>query len=92
VAEELTAAESFPNLLHDPFANYVIQTLLTVGPDDLVAMIVAKIQPHLQTLRSTLYGKRIQVGRDNPPSSLPHQLPPKIQPHLLDTPRKADLS
>lgn len=61
VAEELTSAETFPSLLHDPFANYVIQTLLTVGHDDLVGMIVAKIQPHLQTLRSTLYGKRIQA-------------------------------
>ena len=33
VANELTASEAFATLLHDPFANYVIQTLLTVGKD-----------------------------------------------------------
>ncbi|EOD14317.1 hypothetical protein EMIHUDRAFT_416268 [Emiliania huxleyi CCMP1516] len=61
VANELTASEAFATLLHDPFANYVIQTLLTVGKDDVVALLVAQITPHLPTLRSTLYGKRIQA-------------------------------
>jgi len=78
--------QAFATLLHDPFANYVIQTLLTVGDDsasathlrvlsfplralsfffsgedDVVSLLVAKITPHLPTLRSTLYGKRIQA-------------------------------
>ena len=48
-------------LLHDPFANYVIQTLLTVGSDEEVTGLLGRIQPHMPTLRSTLYGKRIQA-------------------------------
>ena len=47
-------------MLHEPFANYVIQTLLTVGSDEEVTGLLG-IQPHMPTLRSTLYGKRIQA-------------------------------
>jgi hypothetical protein len=61
VAAELQLATNFGTLLHDPFANYVIQTLLTVGSDDEVSMLLSKVQPHMATLRSTLYGKRIQA-------------------------------
>jgi len=61
VARELTAARTLGTLLHDPFANYVLQTLLTVGSDEEVALFVEKIQPYLSNLRSTLYGKRIQA-------------------------------
>ena len=32
-------------MLHDPFANYVIQTLLTVGSDDEVSMLLANPDP-----------------------------------------------
>jgi hypothetical protein len=61
IAAELQTTNSFGTLLHDPFANYVIQTLLTVGSDEEVGLLLAKIQPHMATLRSTLYGKRIQA-------------------------------
>jgi len=61
VAQEITSAKSFGHLLHDPFANYVVQTLLTVGDDDEVRILLSKLQPHLKTLRSTLYGKRIHA-------------------------------
>jgi len=61
IASELQSSSSLVTLLHDPYANYVIQTLLTVGSDDEVRMLLAKIQPHMASLRSTLYGKRIQA-------------------------------
>jgi len=61
VAQEITHAKSLGQLLHDPFANYVVQTLLTVGDEVDVRMLLDKLQPHLKTLRSTLYGKRIHA-------------------------------
>ena len=35
--------------------------MLTVGNDDEVRVLLEKLQPHLKTLRSTLYGKRIHA-------------------------------
>ena len=61
VAVEIVNAKQLGSLLHDPFANYVIQTLLTAGNDAEVAELLEKLQPHMRTLRSTLYGKRIQA-------------------------------
>ena len=61
VTQEITTAKSLGQLLHDPFANYVVQTLLTVGNDEEVRLLLDKLQPHLKTLRSTLYGKRIHA-------------------------------
>lgn len=61
MADELSSARSLGTLLHDPFANYVVQTLLTVGSEAAVAQLVDKIQPHVPSLRNTLYGKRIQA-------------------------------
>ena len=54
-------AKTLGQLLHDPFANYVVQTLLTVGEEEEVRGLLEKLQPHLKTLRSTLYGKRIHA-------------------------------
>ena len=61
VAAEISSAKSLGQLLHDPFANYVVQTLLTVGGDDEARGLLEKLQQHLNTLRSTLYGKRIHA-------------------------------
>ena len=61
VAREITAAKSLGQLLHDPFANYVVQTLLTVCDDEEARQLLEKLHPHLKSLRSTLYGKRIHA-------------------------------
>lgn len=61
VNQEIANAQAFAQLLHDPFANYVVQTLLTIGDADQVRVLMEKLQPHLQTLRATLYGKRIHA-------------------------------
>jgi len=61
IAHELIHARTLSTLLHDPFANYVLQTLLTVGSDEEIGLFVEKVQPYLPHLRSTLYGKRIQA-------------------------------
>ena len=61
VTSEICQAKALGQLLHDPFANYVVQTLLTVGSDEEVAAMLEKLTPHLKTLRGTLYGKRIHA-------------------------------
>ena len=54
VSSEIIHSKSLGTLLHDPFANYVVQTLLTVGDDEAVSAMLEKLQPHTRTLRSTL--------------------------------------
>jgi len=61
VTREICQAKALGQLLHDPFANYVVQTLLTVGNEEEAAMLLEKLLPHLKTLRGTLYGKRIHA-------------------------------
>ena len=61
VTSEIGEAKTLGQLLHDPYANYVFQTILTVGGDDETSALVEKLTPYLRTLRSTLYGKRIHA-------------------------------
>ncbi len=65
VVQELLMARNLGTLLHDPFANYVMQTLVQVASDEDITLFVAKVQPHLASLRNTLYGKPIQAKRGN---------------------------
>ncbi|OBZ85802.1 Pumilio domain-containing protein C6G9.14 [Choanephora cucurbitarum] len=53
-------------LLHDSFANYVIQTSLDFADPDQRAELVECIRPLLPTIRSTPYGKRIynKIAKD----------------------------
>jgi hypothetical protein len=60
VKELLTEKNHFAYLLQDPFANYVIQTALTVASHEQHFELVEAIRPHLVQLRNTPYGKRIQ--------------------------------
>ena len=46
VTRELLAARNLGTLLHDPFANYVMQTLVTVASEEDIENFVAKVQPH----------------------------------------------
>jgi hypothetical protein len=43
VTSEICQAKALGQLLHDPFANYVVQTLLTVGSDEEVAAMLEKL-------------------------------------------------
>eukprot|EP01103_Thecamoeba_quadrilineata_P003287 TRINITY_DN1307_c0_g2_i1.p1 TRINITY_DN1307_c0_g2~~TRINITY_DN1307_c0_g2_i1.p1 ORF type:complete len:863 (+),score=120.19 TRINITY_DN1307_c0_g2_i1:34-2622(+) len=52
--------ESLSLMLQDPYANYVIQTALSVSQNDQHLRLVEAIRPHLPALRNTPYGKRIQ--------------------------------
>lgn len=64
IVRELTVTPRLGQLLQDPFANYVVQSALTVSKGSLHSSLVEAIRPHLQTLRSSPYGKRI-LSRTN---------------------------
>eukprot|EP00033_Pygsuia_biforma_P004011 GCRY01004393.1.p1 GENE.GCRY01004393.1~~GCRY01004393.1.p1 ORF type:complete len:306 (-),score=111.21 GCRY01004393.1:9-926(-) len=60
LVKEIINSEKLLQLLQDPFANYVVQTALTIADTDDRHSLVEKIKPHLNILRNTPYGKRIQ--------------------------------
>lgn len=48
-----------PCCLQDPYANYVLQSALTISSGQLHLDLVESIRPFLPTLRGTPHGKRI---------------------------------
>ncbi|KAI9300586.1 armadillo-type protein [Cunninghamella echinulata] len=56
---ELINQSNMEKLLRDSFANYVIQTCLDYADQDQKVQLVERIRPHLASIRSTPYGKRI---------------------------------
>ncbi len=59
MVDELLEDVTLLAMLQDPFANYVIQTALSVADQNQHLMLVEAIKPHLTQLRNTPYGKRI---------------------------------
>ncbi|KDD71892.1 hypothetical protein H632_c4217p0, partial [Helicosporidium sp. ATCC 50920] len=57
--QEMLRSEQLPALLHDPFANYVVQSALAATSGRLHADLVDAMRPHLATLRGSAHGKRI---------------------------------
>lgn len=70
IIDELIHVEDMEVLLLDPYANYVIQTALTVSSDTQHRELAAVILPHQAAIRNTLYGKRImnKLRRDTKPT------------------------
>ncbi|CAI7778996.1 unnamed protein product [Closterium sp. NIES-53] len=64
IIQELVVSPLLGQLLQDPFANYVVQSALTVAKGPLYTALVEAIRPHLPSLRSSPYGKRI-LARTN---------------------------
>jgi len=61
MVEELTDPARLPRLLQDPYANYVIQKVLSVSRSDDFQRLILRIRPHLDSLSATPFGKRIQL-------------------------------
>jgi len=59
IIDELIHVKDMKTLVTHPFANYVIQTALTVSSDAQHRELAAVILPHQAAIRNTLYGKRI---------------------------------
>ncbi|KAL7313825.1 hypothetical protein PS15m_007515 [Mucor circinelloides] len=68
---ELVNQSAMEKLLHDSFANYVVQTSLDFADEDQRAELVECIRPLLPTIRTTPYGKRIhsKIFRDTKSNS-----------------------
>lgn len=62
--QELMEDSHLLELLQDPYANYVIQSALSVSKGTLHASLVEAICPHTPFLRSSPYGKRILSRRN----------------------------
>eukprot|EP01114_Cavostelium_apophysatum_P013857 TRINITY_DN3450_c0_g1_i1.p1 TRINITY_DN3450_c0_g1~~TRINITY_DN3450_c0_g1_i1.p1 ORF type:complete len:802 (+),score=223.99 TRINITY_DN3450_c0_g1_i1:279-2684(+) len=58
--KEILQENTLSAMLQDPFANYVIQTALNISEPHQHNELVENIRPHLNQLRNTPYGKRIQ--------------------------------
>jgi len=61
MVEELVDPARLPRLLQDPYANYVIQKVLSVSRTDEFQRLIVRIRPHLDVLSATPFGKRIQL-------------------------------
>ena len=59
VIQELMVTPKLPQLLHDPYANYVLQSALTVSSGELHQQLVKAIRPYLSSLKGTRHGKCI---------------------------------
>ncbi|KAK9110678.1 hypothetical protein Sjap_018738 [Stephania japonica] len=59
IIHELLSAPRFELILQDPFANYVIQTALSVSKGPLHAALVEAIRPLAANLRTSPYCKKI---------------------------------
>jgi hypothetical protein len=57
---ELVEGERLPLLLQDQFANYVLQTALTISTPTQFQRMHDAIRPHLHLVRNTPYGKKIE--------------------------------
>ncbi|KYR00682.1 hypothetical protein DLAC_02721 [Tieghemostelium lacteum] len=57
--QEVIDYNNLLHLLQDPYANYVIQTSLTISEPHQHTKLVEAIRPHLPQLKNTPFGKRI---------------------------------
>ena len=46
-------------MMKDQFANYVVQKMLDVVDGEQKELLIAKIKPHLQSLKKYTYGKHL---------------------------------
>ncbi|KAK4667282.1 hypothetical protein QC763_307810 [Podospora pseudopauciseta] len=61
VSELLDAGSEIERCLRDSYANYVYQTALDHGTNDMKQRLVDLIRPHLASIRNTPYGRRISA-------------------------------
>jgi hypothetical protein len=59
MVDELCHPTHLSRLLHDPFANYVIQKALSVSTPEKFEKLIEVLRPHVTVLKSTAFGKRI---------------------------------
>ena len=65
IVQELADYPHILRLLQDPYANYVVQSALSVSSGALYENLVEQIKPYLTSLRGTPHGKRIMAKINN---------------------------
>ena len=65
IVQELADYPHILRLLQDPYANYVVQSALSVSSGTLYENLVEQIKPYLTSLRGTPHGKRIMAKINN---------------------------
>lgn len=65
---ELVDPSRLPHLLQDSFANYVVQTALSVSDSSQFRLLSDAIRPLLHLVRNTPYGKKIETKLNRRPS------------------------
>eukprot|EP01027_Heterolobosea_sp_BB2_P000368 GEZU01000526.1.p1 GENE.GEZU01000526.1~~GEZU01000526.1.p1 ORF type:complete len:767 (-),score=228.44 GEZU01000526.1:927-3227(-) len=66
--DELLNADNLPHMLQDSFANYVVQTAMSVSDAQQFNAFNEKIRPILHLIRNTPYGKKIENKLNKRPS------------------------
>lgn len=61
IFELISDPDTMRRLLHDAYGNYVIQRALQIAESPQLEQICEAIRPHLNSLRQSPYGKRIQA-------------------------------
>ena len=56
---KLNSTSPLISMMKDQYANYVVQKMLDVVDGDQRDLLVAKIKPHLQSLKKYTYGKHL---------------------------------
>ena len=56
---QLSIISTLISMMKDQYANYVVQKMLDVVDGDQRDLLVAKIKPHLQSLKKYTYGKHL---------------------------------
>lgn len=75
IFELIEDPDTMRRLLHDAYGNYVIQSALQIAEGPQLEQICEAIRPHLNSLRQSPYGKRIQAKIQK---RMPKGLPPSI--------------
>lgn len=65
IVAEIAEYPHILRLLQDPYANYVVQSALSVSNGTLYDNLVEKIRPYVPSLRGTPHGKRIMAKINN---------------------------
>lgn len=50
-------------MMKDQYANYVVQKMLDVVDQDQRGLLIARIRPHLQSLKRFTYGRHLLLSK-----------------------------
>jgi hypothetical protein len=76
IHELISNQDTMRQLLHDPYGNYCVQRALQVAESPQLEQMCEAIKPHLNALKQSPYGKRIQA-------KILKRMPNRVSPPML---------